>query len=63
VPNRKRATYLCDVLLRYPLLLLLLLLLLYIYYVVISPYPELIPNVVGHNLLFRWKEGSVHVPN
>ena len=26
----------------------------------ISPYPDILPDVVGQN---RWKEGSVHVPN
>jgi len=29
----------------------------------ISPKPELLPDVAGQNRYFRWKEGSVHVPN
>ena len=36
-----------------------------IYYdrVLISPYPDILPDVVGPNRYFRWKDGSVHVPN
>ena len=29
----------------------------------ISPSPDLLPDVVGRNRKCRWKEGSVHVPN
>jgi len=31
--------------------------------VLISPLPDLIPDVVGRNRCCRWKEGSVHVAN
>ena len=31
--------------------------------VLISPYPDLLPDVVGRNRQCRWKEKSVHVPN
>ena len=31
--------------------------------VLISPYPDLLPDVVGRNRQCRWKEGSVHMQN
>ena len=31
--------------------------------VLINPYPDLLPDVVGRNRLCHWKEGSVLVPN
>jgi len=31
--------------------------------VLISPYPDLLPDVTGWNRWCRWKEGSVRVPN
>ena len=30
--------------------------------VLISPYPDLLPDVVGRNRECRWKEGSIRVP-
>ena len=29
----------------------------------ISPEPDILPDVVGRNRWCRWKDGSVHVPN
>jgi len=31
--------------------------------VLISPKPDLLPDVIGRNQQCHWKEGSVHVPN